>query len=174
MQGQYPPVCNQSFFVCDRCVWLDIRSSPWSYCTGYIQTELMTCCLSRKHKNLVLFLENIQFLCLCFGGLWHNKHIWKIVFPLYFLKYGNLNNIYILKEQNVKKFLKWRLLTQFELNIFQKVLNLNLFCQDNKSWVPFYYNPYSVKLAIIGFFTIRKSDAYLSDYLTDLKFHRTK
>ena len=26
----------------------------------------------------------------------------------------------------------------------------------------------------IGFFTIRKSDAFLSDYLTDLKLHRTK
>ena len=23
--------------------------------TGYIQTELMTCCLGRKHKSLVLF-----------------------------------------------------------------------------------------------------------------------
>ena len=35
---------------------------------GYIQTELMTCCLGRKCQNLVLFQENIQFLCLCFGG----------------------------------------------------------------------------------------------------------
>ena len=26
----------------------------------------------------------------------------------------------------------------------------------------------------MGFFTIRKSDAFLSDYLTDLKLHRTK
>ena len=29
------------------------------FLTGYIQTELMTCDLSRKCKNLVLFQENI-------------------------------------------------------------------------------------------------------------------
>ena len=60
-------------------------------------------------------MENIQFLCLCFSGLWHNQQFWKIfaesviwkiqwqnckkatlghkilVTSLYFLKYGNLH-----------------------------------------------------------------------------------
>ena len=36
--------------------------------TGYIQTELMTCCIGRKCQKSVPFQENIQFLCLYFGG----------------------------------------------------------------------------------------------------------
>ena len=31
-----------------------------------------------------------------------------------------------------------------------------------------------VYIVPIGFFTIRKSDTFLSDYLTDLKLHSTK
>ena len=34
--------------------------------------------------------------------------------------------------------------------------------------------PFSSKVAIIEFFTIGLSDTFLSDYLTDLKLHRTK
>ena len=40
--------------------WLFVVS--FSFITGYIQTERMTYCLSRKHQNSVLFLENIPFL----------------------------------------------------------------------------------------------------------------
>ena len=35
--------------------------------TGYIQTQWMTCYLSRKSQNWGLFQENIQFLFLCFN-----------------------------------------------------------------------------------------------------------
>ena len=55
-----------------------LRNSLWpSSCsghgscvsTGYIQTELITCCLGGKHKKFSTFLGKNQFLCLCFGGL---------------------------------------------------------------------------------------------------------
>ena len=55
----------------------------------------MTCCVGRKCKNSVLFQENVQFLCLCFGGQWHNENsdgnlVCKF---LYFRKYGEITNI---------------------------------------------------------------------------------
>ena len=51
----------------------------WGYLdTGYIPTELMTYCLGGKHKKILYFLGKNQFLCPCFGGLWHNQQFWKI------------------------------------------------------------------------------------------------
>ena len=62
---------------------------------GYFQTKLMTFYLGRKCPNLVLSQENIQFLCLCLGGQWHNENskgnlVCK--FP-YFRKYSEITNI---------------------------------------------------------------------------------
>ena len=44
-----------------------VKILPSLVLTGYIQTELMTCCLVRTCKHSVLFQENIQFLYLYFG-----------------------------------------------------------------------------------------------------------
>ena len=49
-------------------MWISSIFNGRAMARGYIQMELMTCCLSRKCQNSVLFQENIQFLCLCFGG----------------------------------------------------------------------------------------------------------
>ena len=40
--------------------------------------------------------------------------------------------------------------------------------------LPFHSNIYIYRLVTIGFFMIRKSNAFLSDYLTDLKLHSAK
>ena len=40
-----------------------------SFNRGYIQTELMTCCLGRKHKNFVFFCKIFNSYILCFSGI---------------------------------------------------------------------------------------------------------
>ena len=59
------------------CEIMVLRTAKCKSCiglTGYTQTEAMTCFLGRKHKNLVLFLKNIQFLYLlsCFPIIHRN------------------------------------------------------------------------------------------------------
>ena len=53
---------------------------------------------------------------------------------------------------------------------------LNMF-EDNlivAFWMMYHFEKEIKFYSLIGFFTIRKSDAFLSDDLTDLKLHRTK
>ena len=35
---------------------------------------------SAENIKILYFLENIQFLCLCLSGLWHNQQLWKIFY----------------------------------------------------------------------------------------------
>ena len=65
---------EDTFYMQDSDVMIFSESCKRPSSTGYIQTELMTCCLGRKCQNSVLFQENIQFLYLCFGGYWHNEN----------------------------------------------------------------------------------------------------
>ena len=70
----------------------------------------------------------------------------------------------------------------------EKLENRIVLWSETFSWTPagyghFYIPKYNIeyyceahgpKKTTFWFFTIRKSDAFLSDYLTDLKLHRTK
>ena len=68
-------------YILKKITWSVYLTVAFIPHTGYIQTELMTCCLGRKHKKLVLFWKTVNsFIYLCFGGLWHNQQFWKIFY----------------------------------------------------------------------------------------------
>ena len=121
--------------------------------------------LSRqKMSKLDTFEENIQFPYLCFGGQWHNENSegnWVYKLP-YYKKYSKITNISCpkvgfysfvtifsklqapqvkyLPESLTESLSHWNIYVQIEYFPKKKLLNFCVFCQDNKSWVPFEYN----------------------------------
>ena len=124
---------------------------------GYIQTKLMTCCLGRKHINLVLFCKifnsyvyvSVDNYTINNSGRYFNCRVCNLENIVTKLWKGNFRSwdfsYFTIFDQiwgiDILSFLQNFHCVTISRNIDIGIEYFLNFCQDNKSWVPFQYNP---------------------------------
>ena len=131
----------------------------------YIQTKLMTCRLSRKYKNLVLFWKIIFSYISMFQWIMPQSTIledillvesviWKILWQnckrqLKVMRYWLFHYVFWIMGICILNFLLnfYCVISHQNMHIgiqyfLEKILKFDIFCRDHKSWVLFESNPF--------------------------------